>query len=527
MGPPLPPIDHVARALLMNGAREPAIALMESMARRGGPDGARCAALLSAVRARPTDRPTGPVIPLDSALVEALAASGMLPEARAVARGGRIAAKGGVELAAALEQVHEDPPPALPEARRRAWAAVLAGSIEAAVALEREGPALDAWLGPRVALASRLLRGFSVDAPTASGSPLEGDSPALPAPVRTALADKIAARDLPGALAVVRAAQGGDPTLGEIVAALARLVVATERLMEETNEPAGRASTTPLGGHGLALFQLRMGNVADAERAFRRLVVEQANDHVARERLTDVILLRRAVDPSSAGLAGASGSDVPGAAEGAAASIVLDKKHARPAAAGWAAGGAGSKPPARAPSPGGDWDQEIATSVMRPEQEAEMLLRGGRPERALEVLERLRAKDPDRAGLAARIEEIERMIEERAAPLPGEHTVRRDLSELRASADARGAGAPAAPSVPSAAAADDFDEQTMIGRRPRMAEHVPDPLAHTQAGASGVRGPAAPGPATREEAPRPPREVTAVPEVDDTVVAVHRILPIE
>lgn len=509
----LPPIDHVARALLMSGAREDAIALMESAARRGGDDAARCSALLAAVRARPSDRTTGPAIALDAALVEALASTGLLVEALAVARGGRVAARGGHEIAAALEQVLEEPPAGVAAPSLRAWAEVVAGSVEAAVALEGAAASLEPWLRSRAVLASRLLRGFSVHAPTAAGAPAPGDAPVLPDAVRSRIAEKIATRDLPGALEAVRAARSADPSVGELVAAIARMVVATERLIEETHEQAGKASTTPLGGHGFALFQLRMGNLSEAERSFRRLVLEQAGDHVARERLADVIALRRAIDPAAPVVPAEGPIEISGATPAA----VLDKKHARPSGSGWAAGrtsSPGLPGRSRTKPPVDDWDREVETSVMRPEQEAEMILRGGRPDRALEILVRLRERDPQRAGLAARIAEIEQMIEERAAPLPGEHTVQRDVSSLRSSADARGSTVPpeAPIAVPEESTSDsvalDFDEPTMIGRRPAAFEA--DPLAQTQSWGSNP----------------PPRPIAALPATDDTIVAVHRIVPI-
>src|SRR5688572_18676405 len=107
----LPPMDNLARVLLMRGAREPAIMLLKAAAARAGRTGDsaerdRCEALLRAVEARPTDRVSGPPLALDAELVEAVAAAGRLYEARALALGADLARNvAGVEIAAALNEV--------------------------------------------------------------------------------------------------------------------------------------------------------------------------------------------------------------------------------------------------------------------------------------------------------------------------------------------------------------------------------------------------------------------------------------
>ena len=102
----LPPMDNLARALLMRGAREPAMMLLKAAIRRGGDERARCESLLMAVQARPTDRVSGPPITLDAGLVESVAGSGRLYEAHAIALGADISRNvAGVEIAAALTEV--------------------------------------------------------------------------------------------------------------------------------------------------------------------------------------------------------------------------------------------------------------------------------------------------------------------------------------------------------------------------------------------------------------------------------------
>lgn len=268
------------------------------------------------------------------------------------------------------------------------------------------------------------------------------DAPQLPQETSAAIAERIAARDLPGALDVARAAARLDPEIAEIVAVLARIVVATERLLDEPI-PGGGRSTIPLGGHGLALFQLRMGNLADAEQGFRQLVLEHASDGLARERLSDVVLLRRAITGSVDREPTATTPPVGW----------LDKRNARPAAAGWSVSakpGGSSRPP-----PANEWDDEVSTNVIRPEQEAELLLRGGSPERALEIYRGILACNPARAELAMRVSEIERIVSGGGALVFDEATVRRDLSTLGAAPEARRSHPSAPPAPLDAIAADD------------------------------------------------------------------------
>ncbi|AKF06786.1 hypothetical protein [Sandaracinus amylolyticus] len=466
---PLPPIDHVARALVAEGARDHAMLLLESAARRPGPDRGRCEALLGAMRARPHDSPSGPMVMLDAGLAEALAAAGMLVEARAVARGARIAAKGAVELAAALDQVLEAPPPSVAGAQRARWDEAIAGAVAAIEPLERELALCDPWLRARVPLAARLLRGFSVHAPTAAGASDEVAIARLPEPLRAAIAERVADRDLPGALAIARAAPSEVSGSAEIVAVLARIVAATERIGDEP--PVASKGTVPLSGQGFVVFQMRMGNLAEAERALRRMVLEQANDHVARERLRDLIALRGVID--ARGETGAIASEPPKPAGW------LDKRKARPTGEGWVPG-AKTTP---VPPPKNEWDDEVATGVLLPEQEAELVLRSGHLERALEMYRTLLALNPARVALAAKVRDLELMIARGDAPLAGEATVRRDVSDIADAREARRSYVAVDPPTEETPLFDD-DEPTLMGRRPKglsIAIAPPlDPLAETQ-----------------------------------------------
>ena len=126
----VPSLDQVARALLVHGAREAAIDLMEAVVQRGGDEKPRCDALLSAVRARPNDRVIGAPVALDAGLVEALAAQGRLIEAWAVTRGAKVGSTvAGVEIAQALSLVME--PSGLEGAWLTRWTNIVAtGSLQ-------------------------------------------------------------------------------------------------------------------------------------------------------------------------------------------------------------------------------------------------------------------------------------------------------------------------------------------------------------------------------------------------------------
>src|SRR5687767_6562597 len=85
----VPPLDHLARALLVRGKRDDALALLRAAVARD-PDERACAALLAAIGARPDAAVSGPDVRLDLALVEALVERGMRVAALAVLRGAEL-----------------------------------------------------------------------------------------------------------------------------------------------------------------------------------------------------------------------------------------------------------------------------------------------------------------------------------------------------------------------------------------------------------------------------------------------------
>ncbi len=398
----IPSLDQVARALLVHGAREAAIDLMEAVVQRGGDEKPRCEALLAAVRARPNDRVVGAPVALDAGLVEALAAQGRLIEAWAVTRGAKVGSTvAGVEIAQALSLVME--PSGLEGAWLERWTSIVAsGSLAEIAAIEREvvrGESVPAALLDRMRVAWRLLRGFW------SSTAAEGASGIEPE-LRASVAKSLAAHDLPGALTQLRGAAEKSPGVLPIAMALARLLSAAERVLAE--EAPTHAGTVPLGGPAMALFQLRMGNFEDAEKQLRRIVVEQPNDHVARDRLADVLVLRRAIEEAPAG------DPEPLELAKTPAPDWLNKKGPRVSVEGWAA-----PPKPTAPKASGTWDEEEgSTSVIRPDEEAELHVKSGNPERAIPIYELLVQRYPGKPRFATRLNELRVIVAAAAAMAP-------------------------------------------------------------------------------------------------------------
>lgn len=391
----LPSLDQIARALLVHGARDAAVDLMEAVIARGGEERPRCEALLVAVRARPTDRVSGPPIALDAGLVEALAAQGRLVEAWAVTRGARVGhSVAGVEIAQALSLVMEAG--GLDEPWLTRWTTIVkTGSIAEITAVEREvmrGVAVPPAMLERMRVAWRLLKGFWSAAANES-APHGGLEPS----VRAQVASKVAARDLPGALVLLRGAAESSPIALQVAMALARLLSAAERALSEDGGPE-KSSTVPLEGASLALLQLRMGNFEDAERFLRKIAVEQPADHVARDRLSDVLVLRRALEDVTS-------DEVPLELAKTPAPDWLNKRGRVASVEGWAAA---QKPGTRPSSSSASWDEEDgpATSVLRPDEEAELHVKAGHLEQAIPIYELLVTRYPDKPRFHTRLAEL-------------------------------------------------------------------------------------------------------------------------
>jgi len=118
----------------------------------------------------------------------------------------------------------------------------------------------------------------------------------------------------------------------------------------------------------------------------------------------------------------------------------LNKRSRKASVEGWAA----SQKRAPTPVP----HEEAATSVLRPDDEAELHIRAGRPDKAVELYRRLAERYPDLPRFRERADEIEAQMSARELSFADEMTVRRDLRPLAASTQR--AVAPLAASPPPA-----------------------------------------------------------------------------
>ncbi len=295
----LPPTDHVARVLLKRGARDDALTFLRAAVARD-PGERACAALLRAVEARPDASVYGPDLALDVSLVEAYTRSGMLIEALAVLRGGELDETArGRHRAAVLEELLAPCPVDADEELRDADAELRLGG--AAVALSVLGeriardPGVPAWARRRYELLSELLLEQAEPAPEPAGPRKEPRTP-----LGEALSAAFARRDVEGALEAAQTIareHAGDLEPAAVAEALGRLRAAMHQASRDAGGPM--LSTQPMTGHTTALFQLRMGNLAEAERFFRRIVLEEPLDRLARQRLEDVQTVRAAMDGPS------------------------------------------------------------------------------------------------------------------------------------------------------------------------------------------------------------------------------------
>ncbi len=396
---------------------------------RGGEERARGEPLLTALRLRPDERLGAPNLRLDIDLVEAIATHGRLREARIVARALDMSGSVlGLELLHALELVLGGIPPGEPpEVALLYGEAVTQGS---AIVAQRVALSPDASpeVRRRAQTLVQLLRGFrALTAPTTAPEPLTID----PA-VRRVVAEMISRRDLlwgRQALEPLSGAEGG----AELLDSVTRMLTATERV---AHEEVGTAATAPIEDRGVVQLHLRMLNLEPAERGLRRLCVEHPEQHDAPALLRDVVRLRAVLEGSpSEGRA----SQTPSAPK-AAPPEWLNKRSRKASVEGWAA----SQKRAPTPVP----YEEAATSVLRPDDEAELHIRAGRPDKAVELYRRLAERYPDRPRFRERADEIEAQMSARELSFADEMTVRRDLRPLAASTER--AVAPPAVSTPPA-----------------------------------------------------------------------------
>jgi hypothetical protein len=232
--------------------------------------------------------------------------------------------------------------------------------------------------------------------------------------------------------------------------------------------------------------------VAEAERIFRAMADERPNDPVVSDRLNDAAIVLGALNgaalppPTLAAPAAPAKSAAPG---------WLDKNKTRPSASGWAAPDKGAARPSVS-----SWEEEDSTSVIRPDEEAELHVKAGHPERAVPIYQLLVSKYPDKPRFRARLVELEMLVAASAA----EHVDIRDTEP------------PAPPELPSAVAAAPLVEP----RPPAFGDYE-------IAGPTTVERWRSPAQVAAQVATKPPAASTERPELAQTVeVRISRIVPI-
>lgn len=223
---------------------------------------------------------------------------------------------------------------------------------------------------------------------------------------RDTVLERLRARDLRGALGAARAAGAG-----ELAERLERLLSAIDELSRQLpDEDPKDQRTLPMEGHGMAVFQLRMGALKPAESCLRKILELEPDDEVARELLPDVIAVRRAL--------GAEVEPMPPRA----ASVHWLRKNRPAPTEGWASGDEHAS--------WADDETDENTNVLNAAHEAELLLKLGKTDQALNLYRLLAIRHPKSAAYRARIREIEALIEHNVGAVAVEVTARHDLKEL-------------------------------------------------------------------------------------------------
>ncbi|MBZ0120004.1 MAG: hypothetical protein K8H88_23650, partial [Sandaracinaceae bacterium] len=217
---------------------------------------------------------------------------------------------------------------------------------------------------------------------------------------------RLRGRDLVGALEAARMTGATD-----LANVLARLVDATDGVLADGRPDEDDPETMPIEGHRLCEFQLRIGALEIAEQGYRAILRSRPGDEKARSRLADLIEVRRAL--------GDEPEPMPPRPPG---SVDALRKNAKRAAGAWGKGGAHPR--------FGDTDNDT-TGNLEASQEAELLLKLGKAEAALDVYRILAIRHPKQQIYRRRIAEIEALIAQRLVSSGIEEiTVRKDLSAL-------------------------------------------------------------------------------------------------
>ncbi len=403
-----PPPDRIAVALWRAGAPRAAIALAHAAIARADARWMVCRMAIERMQRGDDPYEDGELPALDLPLVATMLEHGHLYEAHAVLRGGKVEGALAERLARTLEEVLAP----IPREADPSFGAVLelvrAGQASSALrALEevvRESPAPQAWLTARAGALASVVRGLW------RHDPVRVEAMPVEAITRDTVLARIRARDLPSALEAARAA--GASELAEI---LERLLAATERVFADGAADSDDPETAPIQGHRLGELNVRMGALSQADRTYRSMLRDREDDERARTMLADVIALRRAL------------GDEPEPMPARSASVGFLKKNAPRAAGGkaWASGRYAAW---------GDDGGDDSTATLEASQEAELLLKLGRAQQALDVYRILAVRHPKQQTYRKRITEIEALIAQRMTPIEGEVTVRQDLEKLSAQA---------------------------------------------------------------------------------------------
>ena len=311
----LPPTDHVARELLKRGARDPAILLLRAATRRD-PGERACAALLKALEARPDAAVSGPEVELDLSLAEDYVARGMFLEARAVLSGaGLDRVPPGADHARVLDELLAPLPADAEPELLQAFRHLMTGGASLSLSLVEEhmqrGLALPPWAARRRTLLRALLLDHALEsaasvaqaatAPGSQAAPVPQAPGGEPSELARELARLIAERDLRGAAARLWAHCASAPD--DVSAAIG--AEALERILHVLDRRDGipevvDTRTMPMGPQKVAELHLRMGNFAEAERLYRRVVVNQPENLELRAMLDDVqVVTHFLVSPSA------------------------------------------------------------------------------------------------------------------------------------------------------------------------------------------------------------------------------------
>ena len=429
-----PPPDRIAVALWRAGAPRAAIALAHAAIARADSRWMVCRMAIEQMQRGEDPYEDGEIPALDLPLVATMLEHGHLYEAHAVLRGVTVEGALAERLARTLDEALAPFPPEADPSFGAVLQLVRAGQAASALrALDevvRESPVPQTWLTARQRALASVVRGL-----------WRHDAAPVEAVTRDTVLARVRARDLPSALQAARAA--GASELCEV---LERLLAATERVLADPSGDSDDPETAPIQGHRLGELNVRMGALSQADRTYRSLLRDRQDDERARTMLADVIALRRAL------------GDEPEPMPPRSASVGFLKKNAPRAAGGkaWASGRYAAW---------GDDAEDDSTANLAASQEAELLLKLGRAQQALDVYRILAIRHPKQQTYRKRITEIEALIAQRMTPIEGEVTVRQDLERLSAQAVPTNPRI-VLPEFPS------FDEPSLDEELPTMVERL-------------------------------------------------------